>query len=192
VIIRDEIPLFLDLCTLKPGASSHPYELEIVNSRTLKFTFDNILLPDSTTNEPLSNGYVTYEIAQVKDLPLGTVITNDAAIYFDFNAPIITNETMHTIAEDFILVSLLEVESNSLSMQVVPNPTSGYCQIDLVGTPIQSGVLQLLTAAGQLVYQQTFQGQQIELDVSRLPKGLYWFTLATKKGQYARGKIAVK
>jgi hypothetical protein len=54
VVLRDDLSPFLDITTLRPGASSHPYTLDIVSGRTLKFTFDNILLPDSTTNEAAS------------------------------------------------------------------------------------------------------------------------------------------
>jgi uncharacterized repeat protein (TIGR01451 family) len=192
VVIRDTISEFLDLTTIKAGASSHPYRLDIVDGRTLKFTFDNILLPDSTTNEPASQGYVQYEIAQKRDLDLGTVINNSAAIYFDFNPPIITNETMHTIAENFILVDILEIDRPDLQMTVAPNPATDYCRIDIQGLDIARGTLRLFNTAGQLVLEQAYDDQQIELELSALPRGLYLFTLLTNKGATASGKIAVK
>ncbi|MEM6967335.1 MAG: T9SS type A sorting domain-containing protein, partial [Bacteroidota bacterium] len=97
VVIRDTLSEFLDPTTIRTGASSHAYEFELLNNGILKFTFDNILLPDSATNLVASNGFVKFKIAQRPNNLPGTVITNSAAIYFDFNLPIITNEVVHTI-----------------------------------------------------------------------------------------------
>jgi len=102
VVIRDTISPHLDMASLLLGVSSHSYDLEIHNGNMLKFIFNNILLVDSFTNEPLSHGFLKFKISQRDSLPPGTLIYNDAAIYFDFNEPIITNETYHEIEEDFI------------------------------------------------------------------------------------------
>jgi hypothetical protein len=94
--------------------------------RVLEWTFNNILLPDSTTNEPESNGFVTFHLEQVPDLAPGTEITNDADIYFDFNDPITTNTTMHRIYEGFVAVAHLEEMSKETSgLSVYPNPSNG-------------------------------------------------------------------
>jgi hypothetical protein len=57
----------------------------------MEFKFENILLVDSNTNEPLSHGFVRYRIQPKTNLSAGDSITNFAAIYFDFNEPVITN-----------------------------------------------------------------------------------------------------
>jgi len=71
--------------TIPPEIGSHSYSLEIEGNNTLKFIFDSILLPDSTTNELGSHGFVKFKISQKTDLLLGSVIENSAAIFFDFN-----------------------------------------------------------------------------------------------------------
>ena len=81
----------LDISTIRPGVSSHDYELEIVQGPILQFTFENIMLPDSNINEPASHGFVNFSIAPREGLDFGTVLQNTAAIYFDFNEPVITN-----------------------------------------------------------------------------------------------------
>ena len=106
VVLRDTLDEWLDLPSFQAGASSHSYTYQFNENRTLKFTFDNIDLPDSTTNEVGSNGFVSFKINPKPTIPLSTVIKNRAGIYFDFNEPIITNETFHTIAENFIEVIL--------------------------------------------------------------------------------------
>ncbi|TAK44567.1 MAG: hypothetical protein EPO28_04695, partial [Saprospiraceae bacterium] len=43
LVIRDTLPPSLDLATVVPGASSHPYDFEVYGNGVLKFTLDNIL-----------------------------------------------------------------------------------------------------------------------------------------------------
>jgi len=97
VVIRDTLTTDLDIFSVTSGATSHNYTFRMYGPRVLEWTFDNILLPDSNTNEPQSNGFITFTVAQNPNLPNGTVIQNAADIYFDFNAPVITNETLHRI-----------------------------------------------------------------------------------------------
>ena len=56
-------------------------------------------MPDSTTNEPASNGFVQFLISSVDNIGEGHVVENDAAIFFDFNRPIITNSVVSTFVE---------------------------------------------------------------------------------------------
>ena len=97
VVIKDTISEHLDLNTLQVRGGSHNFTWEINEERELVFTFANILLPDSTSNEPESHGMVSYSIYPYQDLTPLTRIENRAGIYFDFNEPIITNTVFHTI-----------------------------------------------------------------------------------------------
>ncbi len=91
VVLIDTISKSLDLLSFLPIASSHPYILDVDSPGVLKFEFDNILLPDSGTNEALSKGFVVFSINRDSSLTEGDTISNSASIYFDFNQPIITN-----------------------------------------------------------------------------------------------------
>lgn len=97
VVLRDTLSEHLDLTSIQFGTSSHHYQAEILENGILKFTFDNIMLPDSNVNLEASNGFVKFKIGLKENLPPGTVITNSAAIYFDFNPPVITETVFHTI-----------------------------------------------------------------------------------------------
>jgi len=97
VIIRDTLDTDLDLFSVVSGASSHSYDFEMYGQGILQWTFRDIQLPDSTTDEPGSNGFVKFKVRPRADIPLGTPIHNTSAIYFDFNEPIITNTTLHTV-----------------------------------------------------------------------------------------------
>ena len=99
VVVLDTLSEFLDVSSFSSGASSHPYEVEILEGRIIRWEFDNILLVDSTTNEPASNGFVRFTIDQNEGNENGTLITNSAGIYFDFNLPVITPTVFNTISD---------------------------------------------------------------------------------------------
>jgi len=97
VVIRDTLSTDLDVFSVASGVSSHEYSFRMYGPRVLEWTFNNIQLPDSNVNEPASNGFVMFTVNQAPDLPNNTLIENSASIYFDYNAPIITNSSEHTI-----------------------------------------------------------------------------------------------
>lgn len=77
-------------------SSSHAYSYEINENGIAEFTFNYILLPDSTTNEPESHGFIQYRIKPKNTLVTGDSIKNTAYIYFDYNDPVVTN-TVNTV-----------------------------------------------------------------------------------------------
>jgi uncharacterized repeat protein (TIGR01451 family) len=98
VLIRDTLDLdVLDLSTFEYIESSHSHFTTLSSDGVLEFFYENIYLPDSTSNEPESKGWVRFSIAPHQDLPHMTQINNEARIYFDINDPIITNTESRTI-----------------------------------------------------------------------------------------------
>jgi hypothetical protein len=98
VTIKDTLDAKLDLTSLEVIAASHHYDFKIdKNVGTWQFKF--IGLPDSTTNEAASHGYILFKIKPKAGLSIGNIFSNQAAIYFDFNLPVFTN-TEKTIISD--------------------------------------------------------------------------------------------
>jgi hypothetical protein len=98
VVIEDQIDITrLDLASLEPLNASHSFSTIVQPDGLVKFVFNNIMLPDSTSNEPESHGYVIYKIRTMPGIAVGEIINNTASIFFDDNPPIITNTTHHTI-----------------------------------------------------------------------------------------------
>ena len=83
------------------------------------FTFNNIQLPDSFVNEPGSHGVLSFFINRKMDIPFGTEIQNTAYIYFDFNAPVVTNTTRNTLYDPTLGIQ----QNNRLNFSLQPNPT---------------------------------------------------------------------
>jgi uncharacterized repeat protein (TIGR01451 family) len=97
VVIRDTLSSNLDIPSISTTANTHAYTFQVLKGGVAEWTFSNIMLVDSATNEPLSKGSISYTINQKPNLAYGTQIKNKALIYFDFNAPIITNTVLNTI-----------------------------------------------------------------------------------------------
>ncbi|MDP5169052.1 MAG: hypothetical protein NWR72_02315, partial [Bacteroidia bacterium] len=97
VILRDTLSPQLELSGFRQIGSSHPFSLVIEEDSIMVFTFANINLPDSMSDPLGSQGFVSFRMGLEQNLPIGTEITNQAAIYFDFNPPIFTNTVLNTI-----------------------------------------------------------------------------------------------
>ncbi|MBC7864652.1 MAG: T9SS type A sorting domain-containing protein, partial [Bacteroidia bacterium] len=98
VVVVDELDAqTLDISTLQTGASSFPYTFEVYGNGAVRWTFNNINLTDTITNELGSHGFVKFKIKQKANNAPGTVINNIAKIFFDNNSPIATNTAMVTI-----------------------------------------------------------------------------------------------
>ena len=118
VIVTDELAANLDVSTFQMIAASHDYRFRL-EGRTVEFYFENINLPDSTSNESESHGFVAFKIKP--DLvSLGDRIENTAEIYFDYNFPIITNTTeteiveLTTLAVDWLYFDAIKVSDGHL------------------------------------------------------------------------------
>lgn len=81
------------LSSLQFIVASHPVQFEVRGNGVLVFTFNSILLPDSNTNELASHGAIHFRVKPQPTLVNGDFIRNQAGIYFDYNAPVFTNET---------------------------------------------------------------------------------------------------
>lgn len=181
----------LNINTIHAGAASHNYTWELLDNGVLRFVFNNILLVDSFTNEPASQGFVSFSIEQNPNLAIGSVIENSAAIYFDFNAPVITNTAMHTICADFILLSSTEILQENVAITVSPNPFDNQV---LIQVSAENAVLslQLYDATGRLVQQANSQNNQFMLQRGDLPAGVYFYQIFSDIQPIGRGKLMAR
>lgn len=108
---------------------SHPGRIEIKNNKA-EFIFDNINLPDSKTDEQNSHGYVLFSIYPNYNIPLGYTIDNKASIYFDYNAPIITNTFSILVGNDTDKDGVIDARDNCV---LTANPDQSDIDSDGVG-----------------------------------------------------------
>jgi len=191
--VVDEIDPALDIASIRLGASSHPYDL-LIEEGALHFLFDNIMLPDSNINEVASHGFIKFRIAQKPDNPIGTEIYNKAAIYFDFNDPIITNETWHTIGEDYILsIVSTKIPHQNTNIEVAPNPFTDYTVFSWEGETNRPMEFRLFNLNGQLLRLEKFRDNVFSFYRKGLTTGIYFYEMISdQEGIIGRGKVMVK
>ena len=192
VVIRDTPSQWLDITSFQEGNSSHPYELGLTGQGYLTFTFYNIELPDSTSNWEASNGFVDFKITPRAETPIETMITNQAAIYFDYNEPVITNETYHTIMGDYFEVLVTSVSHPTISnieVTVAPNPFHGNCTFEIKNHKEEKYLLEVFDATGKLIQSENLTGTTLSFDGSRLNAGMYFYWLTAADGFKSTGRL---
>jgi len=201
VNVIDTLDQNLNIESLEIGATSHVYSLSFQTLKSgltyLKWSFKNILLPDSATDELKSNGFIQFRISPKPNLPLGTKVYNRASIYFDFNPPIITNRTLNTfdlvVFKDSTLNENVQVVASktkqlyNLGIKLFPNPVTENQLNVSFKTP---GALIIYDIHGKMVYHKSKINGEETLSLQLKP-GIYFAKALTDKGSLIE-KILIK
>jgi len=196
VLIVDTLSPYLNPSSIRMGASSHAYTWELRPGNVLAVYFNNIMLPDSNVNEPLSHGFFKFEIEQTAGNADGIVINNTAHIYFDFNAAIVTNTTFHTIGRDFITVQITGTDNvleENISVNVYPNPFENSAILSVSGGDFENLELEIIDLSGRVLRRQFSNGSnQIQIDRGNLLQGLYFYRLSADGKLLNTGKMVIR
>ncbi|MBL7923922.1 MAG: T9SS type A sorting domain-containing protein [Bacteroidia bacterium] len=162
----------LNIYTIEFVSASHQVSLHWINfyKSYMEFKFENILLPDSNTNEPLSHGFVRYRIQPKTTLTAGDSITNFAAISFDFNEPVITN-TAKTII--ILPTGIASASPTQEKLHVFPNPAENT--INISGIQLENGKaqLRLMDIYGKIILEKTVTTTASSIETIQLANGVY-------------------
>ncbi len=166
VTIHDAISNNIDLTSVKVTGASHEHTVQIIGSE-LVVTFANINLPDSGADYAASQGYIDVHAKLKPGLANGTQIFNTADIYFDFNAPVVTNTVVTTLGTTVSGIGSLE----SFDFAVMPNPASS--QISLHGEFERGTVYELMNQLGQVVLNGQINSNNTTVNIADLSSGIY-------------------
>ncbi|MEZ4966855.1 MAG: hypothetical protein R2791_16545 [Saprospiraceae bacterium] len=192
VVIIDTLSAWLDPASLRPGASSHPYTWNLSGQGVIRFSFENILLPDSNVNEAASHGFVGFRIAQRSGVPIGAQIFNKADIYFDFNEPVVTNETWHTVGvKSSVGTHGPHEKGRQPLVTVAPNPMAETALFELNVGSFRGHRLTLLDAFGRQIREVELNGRQFLFRREALPSGTYFYRLEDAKGNWQDGGVLI-
>lgn len=194
VVLQDALPPELEILSVESGVSSHSYTFNIQQNNVLEWRFENILLPDSTTNLDASQGFVSFKVKQVPNLAEGTFIHNNARIYFDFNAPIITNLSEHQIdnSTTLVITSVDPIGSKAVQawdLTVYPNPVRQTIYLESV---LNLEKIRLISIEGRVLQEVQPNKLQTSLDVSTLPQGIYFLEIYSPKGKVVKRIVKLK
>lgn len=173
IVVKDVIDTEkFEVSTLRALNGSHEFYSRI-KENVVEFIFENINLPFDDQN---NDGYVLFKIKTKPELQLGDTFSNEAAIYFDYNFPVITNEYITTIEEQ------LETADFDFGNEFVlyPNPSKNILNIQKKATTEITSV-EIYNMLGQVVIAIPSKTEMI--DVSSLKAGTYFVKLNSNKGK---------
>ena len=168
----------LDWNTIQLESYSHPNRVEIKDGNEMSFIFDEIYLPDSTTNEPASHGFIAYKIKPKSDIAIGDIISSTADIFFDFNEAVVTNTVMTEIVDPVSID-----ENTQLRFSIFPIPTSGILMVQSESTIAE---IEIYDQLGQLVL---IKSNANQIDLSNLNRGFYFCKVRDESGDFGIKKV---
>ena len=174
IVVKDIIdPAKFDINSLQLLYASHAVETKISGNK-VEFIFENINLPSSIQNPIGGHGNVLFKIKTIPTLVVGDQVSNTANIFFDYNAPIQTNEARTTIAslskDEFI---------KDKTITAAPNPTKN--RITVSAKNKLKSVL-LFDVQGRLLQTVLEDNKTTTLDISNQANGVYFLKVITEVG----------
>ncbi|MCF2219983.1 T9SS type A sorting domain-containing protein [Chryseobacterium sp. PS-8] len=170
IVVKDEIDTSkFDLSTLIPLNSSHNFITRTTSPNTVEFIFENIQLPYAAGN---NGGYVSFKIKTKSTLNIGDSFSNTAKIYFDYNAPIVTNTYTTTVQN---VLSTSEMVSKNNEVSIYPNPVKEVLNIQSKNEIVKA---EIYDASGRILSSASVK--ENSMNVSELAKGNYIIKLSTK------------
>ncbi|HSY77794.1 MAG TPA: T9SS type A sorting domain-containing protein, partial [Bacteroidia bacterium] len=179
VVVLDTLSPYVDPTTLKVVSSSSQVVTTIASGNIVKFTFDNINLPDTAKSKTSSIGVVKYTIMPLSSDVAGDLIKNKAGIYFDANPVVKTNTTKNTITG-----TPLSVENISASFNLIcfPNPFTN--ETSIVFNTNGKHYLEINDITGRKIETIECAGNQYELYRNNLSAGIYFIKAFDQEQKY--------
>lgn len=178
ISVLDSLDSDLDWTSLRPGYSDHSYTTTVSEAGVITFKFANINLPwKSHYGDLMSSGMVSYTIKRKRNLAQGTQFKNTAAIYFDYNAPVITNTTLNTLKD--LNVSIDEkASSGDENVSLFPNPATNALNIAIYAKEAGKGEVYIMDISGKVLVAHSINvdagNNTLHENTSALPSGMYF------------------
>lgn len=186
VVVLDELSADIDENSFEFLGGSHACNVTR-DGKKLNFKFTNIMLADSTNNEPQSHGFVKFAVNAVNGLPGGHVISDDAAIYFDYNAAVLTNDAAVILLD----ASGMEEVVVSTTVVIAPNPMSKTAEIRLQGST-SPFTFRVTDMSGRLVSETRSEGTSLLFERNSLSAGMYTYQILQNNKPAANGKLVIQ
>jgi len=184
IYVMDTLSDFLDPKSLRIVSASNVMNVtqiyDNIYHHIIRFDFPNIDLLDSSFHNQC-NSMFNFTLNTYNGLADRSAIFNEAGIYFDSNAVVMTNEVEDIIGLPNDQVPV--VHSSYLSTQHVslyPNPTSNTLTLKTDANAYNTCVIS--NTIGQEMLVQIISGAQTTINVTSLPPGIYYVTCRGASG----------
>ncbi|UOX34069.1 T9SS type A sorting domain-containing protein [Flavobacterium sediminilitoris] len=169
IVVKIEVnPEDFDIKTLQLLNASHNLDVRIKDN-IIELIFQAIYLDTG------GHGNILLKIKTKDNLVTTDIVTNKAAIYFDYNAPIETNLANTT----FETLSSAIVTMDS-SIQIYPNPSNSIVNIKS-NTTIES--IEVYDINGRLIVVKMLDDQITTMNISDFETGIYILKIKSEKGE---------
>jgi uncharacterized repeat protein (TIGR01451 family) len=177
IVVKDTIDENLNINSIEMIMASHAYKVSI-KGREVTFSFPQIMLPESSFDEANSHGIFIFKIKQNTGNGPGTIMNNRAEIYFDYNAPIVTNTTFSKIFDSLEHAAIQVIPTSNCSLtqgngKVNWTITGGLAPFQFAVSPATSGL--------------TFTGNSIQ----NFTQGVYTILATDAIGQTISTSVSV-
>ncbi len=168
--VLNDLDANLDWSTFQFLSASHNCRIKNNNNHN-EFLFEGINLP-GTENEPLSHGYITFKVKPIASIAIGNIISSMANIYFDYNAPIATNQV------STVVVSNLAIENVVFNdFKYYPNPVKNTLSIS---NNYIINKIEISSLLGQVLIHKKTNELQTEINLVELPNGIYFVKVVSE------------
>lgn len=190
VILRDTLSAALDPASLQVLGASHAFTWRLHEQGVFEVRFDDINLPDSTSDLAGSQGFVAFSLRPDRDLTIGDTVYNRAGIYFDYNEPVMTPWAKAAIV--LPSVSVHEPYASAGALTIYPNPAKQQCTVGSRGKLSGPGFVQLFDTFGKLHRSVPVTDAGLPIVLTDLPAtGVYVVQVITKNGLMS-GLLAIQ
>lgn len=148
VVIKDSLPEEVNTESVSIINTSHPCTVILMNGKLI-FRFENIMLPDSGSDLNGSQGFVRFK-TRLKPNKVGEeydTVRNRAAIFFDYNEPVVTNDAIIFAS---LKAGISNIEHNRFL--VYPNPVFGNKITVIYSRTDRNSGIELYEPDGKLVW----------------------------------------
>ena len=147
-----------------------------INGNVVEFIFEGIHLPIG------GHGNVLFKIRTLGNLAADTTVSNTADIFFDYNAPIVTNPALTRFQN-------LSVSAVAVSHSIVyPNPATTSVNVKSAAN-IQ--MIELYDVQGRMLEMKKTNSKWVSIDISDKNAGIYFLKVTSDKGSNTE-KIVIK
>ena len=168
IVIRHQLDESqFDLSTLQLINSSHEVQAR-VEEGIAEFIFKDVTMATE------DHGNILFKVKTRPSLMANDVVTNSAEIFFDYNAPLTTNDANTTF--ETLKANVYQFDK---SVKLYPNPAKNKVQVS-ADTEIKT--IEVFDIQGRLLYSIPAGSNEHEIDMSKRASGIYFVRIITEFG----------
>lgn len=196
LVIIDTLPAELDPMSIIKGEASHNFNFDVYSGGIVKWEMKDINLVPGTPGTMENSGFVKFTVGLKPNLPVGTVVKNQAHIHFDAAQGIATNEVFHTIGErfvDFLIpIGIDDIKNPEHMVSIFPNPFSESTTLEIQGLEASQVYIEIYDMEGRLVQQDVANSKYIiQIHRKGMADGMYTYKVIADGEFIGTGKLIV-